>query len=100
MNFSVEATEEAGGKKNGSVVVLEWRDRRASTRTTYQGFVTSGGLSLIPRRCLRGTGDRGGIGTSKPSSVLGVRQKVSSSFLGPEDLNGLWTKLHKVPAGA
>lgn len=40
-----------------------------------------GGLSLIPRRCLRGTGDSGGIGTSKPSSVLGVRQKVSSSFL-------------------
>lgn len=78
--------EVVGSKKNKPVVVLEWRDGRASRRTMYQGFVTSGVLSLTPRRCLRGARDSGGTGMSKTRSGLGVHQKTSSSFLGLEDL--------------
>lgn len=40
MNFSVEATEEVGSKKNKPVVVLEGRDGGALRKTIYQSFVT------------------------------------------------------------
>lgn len=83
MNFSVEATEDAGSKKNKPVAVLEGKNGRASRKTMCQGFVSQGLLSLTSR-CFRGAEDSDSMGTSRTRVVLEVHWKVSSSFLGPD----------------